>query len=209
MNIRRKLLSLLCAAALVAGLSAPALAAGAGFTDVAASDWFYDDIIAVAEKDLMKGVTATKFDPQGTVTRGTVLTVLWRLEGSPETTVSAVFPDVPAKHWAYTAAAWAKGAGIATGYSNGTFGPGDSVTREQLAVFLWRYAVHKGDPIAEGVIDLYPDGSYINSWAVTGMKHALGAGLMTGTSVGLSPLGIATRSELATILVRLTTPVKG
>lgn len=201
----KKLTSCLCAAALAVSLSVPAL----GYSDVAEADWFYKDIQAATDQGLMGGDAHNMFTPGGLVTRATVLTVLWRLEGSPVTKTAVPFTDIPEKNWAYAPAAWAKEVGIAAGYSGGDFGPGDVVTREQLAVFLYRYAQFKGDDIAEGVVDLYPDAQYINDWALPGMKHALGAGLMKGTSKGLSPLGFATRAELATILVRLTTPVQG
>lgn len=205
MKTRQRVYSALCAVLLALGLSATTL----GYSDVAQETWYYETIQAVTEQGLMQGVTSERFAPEGYVTRATVITTLWRLEGSPDVTVSSVFPDVPGKHWAYTAAAWAKGAGIATGYSDGVFGPEDHVTREQLAVFLYRYAIYKGEPIAEGVVTLYADAQFIHAWALGGVKHALGTGLMTGTSSGLSPLGLATRAELAAILVRLTTPVHG
>ena len=204
MKVKKRLCSGLCAAVLLAGLSVPALA----YADVDEKHWAYDEIQTVTGLELMTGAPGGSFQPEGYVTRATVLTVLWRLEGSPAAEGGA-FPDIPEKHWAHAAAVWAKSAGIATGYSDGTFAPNDDVTREQLAVFLHRYAVYKGEDIAEGVVENYPDAQYIHGWALAGMKHALGAGLMTGTSVGLSPLGCATRAELATILVRLNTPVKG
>ncbi len=201
----RKLLALLCSAALAAGLSVPALS----YSDVAERVWYADDVRTATDQGLMKGVTADRFDPEGTVTRATVLTVLWRLEGSPDVTVERVFPDVPADNWAYTAAAWAKATGIAAGYGDGTLGPGDSVTREQLAMFLYRYARHQGQPIAQGVVDLYDDAAYISAWALPGVKHALGAGLMTGSGGHLSPLGLASRAQLATVLVHLLSPAQG
>lgn len=204
MKCFKKAISVLCAAALVAGLSVPALA----YADVPEKHWAYTDIKAVTEKGLMNGAPNGSFQPDNYVTRATIIATLWRLKESPKVTGTA-FPDISEKYWAYPAIAWANSAGIATGYTDGTFGPEDTVTREQLAVFLYRYALADSTPIAEGVTDLYPDAEYISPWALTGMKHALGAGLMTGTKVGLSPLGYATRAELATILVRLTTPVKG
>lgn len=205
MSIKKRLPALLCSLALTASLAAPALA----YTDVAEGAWYREDIQAVTDQGLMTGVTADRFDPEGTVTRATVITVLWRLEGSPDVTVASLFSDIPERSWAYTAAAWAKAVGVAAGYSDGTFGPGDSVTREQLAVFLYRYAVYKGQPVAQGVVDLYDDASYIHSWALTGMKHALGAGLMTGNGKSLSPLGLASRAQLAAVLVNLLSPAQG
>lgn len=205
MKFRKKFLSVLCAAALVLGLSVPALAYG----DVPEQHWAYEDIQAVTDKGLMNGAPGGAFQPDNYVTRATLLATLWRLKDSPKVTGTA-FPDVSESYWAYGAIAWAKSVGIATGYANGSFGPEDAVTREQLSVFLHRYALAESAPIAEGVVDLYSDAQHISPWALTGMKHALGAGLMTGTNKGtLSPLGYATRAELAKILIRLITPVKG
>lgn len=205
MKRKRPLTVLFCAAALALGL---AVSAGA-YSDVAERAWYYADVQAVTALGLMNGVTKDRFAPGDTVTRATAITVLWRLEGSPTAASDAAFPDLPEGHWATAAAAWAKEAGIATGYSGGKFGPGDSVTREQLATFLYRYDSYKGKEIAEGVTDLYDDAPYISPWALQSVKHALGSGLMTGTSKGLSPLGLASRAELAAILVRLTTTVQG
>lgn len=201
----KKFAAALCAVAMTLGLSAHARA----YSDVPEKAWYYTAVQHVTQKAWMTGVTADRFAPGDTVTRATVITVLWRLEGAPAAAQVVPFADLPEKHWAYAAAAWAREAGIATGYSGGNFGPGDSVTREQLATFLYRYDVYKGREIAEGVIDLYDDASYISSWALQSVKHALGSGLMTGTGKGLSPLGLASRAELATILVRLTTTVQG
>ncbi len=205
MKKRKTFGAIFCAAALTLGLSAPALA----YSDVAERAWYYSAVQSVTQKGLMTGVSADRFAPGDTVTRATVITVLWRLEGSPAAADAVPFPDLPEKNWAYAAAAWAREAGIATGYSSGKFGPTDSVTREQLATFLYRYDVYKGKQIAQGITDLYDDAIYISPWALQSMKHALGSGLMTGTSNGLSPLGLATRAELAAILVRLTTTVQG
>lgn len=206
--MKRKLLAFLCAAALTLGLAGTALAAD--FTDVRPGAWYYDDVQAVSEQGLMNGTTATTFSPDAYVTRATVLAVLYRLEGSPAPKEAASFPDVPEKAWYSSAAAWAKETGISTGYGNGNLGPNDTVTREQLAMFLYRYAQFKNGVIAEGVLDLYPDGDKVSKWAVPGMKHALGLGLMTGNGKGdLSPLGLASRAELAVILKRLMTPAAG
>ncbi len=203
---KKRFRSALCAAALILGLSAPALA----YSDVAEGRWYSANIQKVTAMGLMTGVSADRFAPAATVTRGTAITVLWRLEGSPAPKTAVSFPDLSEGNWAYAAAAWAKEMGIASGYSGGNFGSGDSVTREQLATFLYRYALYKKSEIARGVTDLYQDAPFISRWALTGMQHALGSGLMTGTSAStLSPLGLATRAELASILVRLTTPVEG
>lgn len=206
--MKQTLLSLFCAAALSLGLAGAARAAD--FTDVKPGAWYYEDVQAVADQGLMNGTSATAFSPEASVTRATVLAVLWRLEASPAPLDTAGFPDVPGNAWYAAAVAWAREAGIATGYSNGNLGPGDTVTREQLAMFLYRYAQFKDTVVAEGVLELYPDGDKVSKWAVPGMKHVLGLGLMTGNGKGdLDPLGVASRAELAVILERLMTPASG
>lgn len=209
--MKRKILSLACALCLGVSLAGFAGAAAEhSYTDVPENAWYAEAVRDVSDRGLMTGTTETAFHPNGAVTRATVVAVLWRLEGSPDAWVESMFPDVAEDDWYYTAAAWAKGKGIAAGYGNGDFGPDDKVTREQLAMFLYRYAQYAGEPVAEGVLGLYSDADKVSKWAQDGMRHALGAGLITGTSQGtLNPGGVASRAELAAILVRLTTPVAG
>lgn len=205
--MKRKILSMVCACAL--GLSLTG-AAAAEFTDVGSGSWYEKQVQAVADKGIMTGITDTTFAPDAYVTRATVLTVLWRMEGSPEPAGAEGFPDVKEGSWCDKAVRWAKEVSIAEGYRDGTLGAGDQVTREQLALFLSRYTYYKGEALAEGVLGLYPDGDKVSKWAVDGMKHAVGAGLITGTREGtLSPLGYATRAELAVILDRFLTPAQG
>lgn len=206
--MKRRVLSLICVLALALGMTP--LARAAEYSDVKAGSWYYDAVQTVSDQDLMTGTSKTTFSPDAYVTRATVLTVLWRMEGAPNAVTSSMFSDVAKKDWYYTAAVWAKNLGIAEGYKDGRLGAGDLVTREQLAVFLYRYARYKSDVIAEGRLDLYSDGDRVSKWAVPGMQHALGAGLMTGTTKDtLSPLGYTTRKELAVILQRLMTPAQG
>ena len=207
-RMKRKLLTLVCVCGLTLSLAAGASAAE--FTDVRSGAWYEKQVQAVAEKGIMTGTTATTFAPDAYVTRATVLTVLWRMEGSPEPSGIEGFPDVKEGSWCDKAARWAKEVRIADGYDDGRLGASDQVTREQLALFLSRYTYYKGGALAEGVLSLYPDGDKVSKWAVDGMKHAVGAGLITGTSQNtLSPLGYATRAELAVILDRLMTAAQG
>ena len=186
--MKRRILSALCALSLALCLTPMAWASD--YSDVKDTAWYAEAVQTVTDKGLMNGTNSTSFAPSAYVTRATVITVLWRLEGCCD-----------------QATRWARETQIADGYSDGSFGAGDLVTREQLALFLSRYTYYKGHALAEGVLSLYPDGDKVSKWAVDGMKHAVGAGLITGTSVGtLSPLGYTTRAELAVILVRLMTP---
>lgn len=199
----RKLCALLAALGLTVG-------AAAAFSDVQEGDWHPGAVEYVSEHGLMDGVSGDLFAPDTAVTRGMVVTVLYRLEGAPEVAGPASFPDVGADTWYGGAVAWAQGADVAAGYGSGDFGPNDIVTREQLAVFLQRYAVYKGMEIADGVLGGYRDEESISFWALDGMKHAVGAGLIAGRGGDmLEPGGVASRAELAVILQRLMTPAAG
>lgn len=186
------------------------MGAAAAFSDVSETDWYGDEVEYVFQQGLMSGVSNDSFAPQEPVSRGMVVTVLYRLDGSPSVGGSTSFSDISPGIWYSDAIIWARSAGVAAGYGNDTFGPNDTVTREQLAVFLWRYASYKGMEIANGVLGGYHDAVYISSWALDGMKHAVGAGLVTGKDGGwLDPGGVASRAELAAILQRLMTPAAG
>lgn len=206
--MKRKLCSLLLCLALSAGFAPAALAVD--FSDVPAGAWYAEAVEEVSSGGVMNGTTATTFSPEQYVTRGMVVAVLWRLAGSPAPTAAARFPDM--KDWYYyaDAAAWAEETGVANGLGDGTFAGGNTVTREQLAVFLYRYAQYQGQEIASGVLENYPDQDQISAWAREGVAHAVGAGLITGVDEGsLEPQGAATRAQLAVILQRLMTPAVG
>lgn len=206
--MKQKIGSLLLALGLAAGLMTPAL--GAGFTDVPDGAWYAQAVNKVADGGLMNGTTDTTFDPDAYVTRGMVAAVLWRLSGSPEPEAPSGFSDVQDWYYYADAVAWAQASGVANGLGDGTFGGGGTVTREQLAVFLYRYAQYAGQEIATGVLDLYSDQDQVHDWARAGVAHAVGTGLMTGNDAGeLDPSGPATRAQLAVILQRLMTPAVG
>lgn len=197
----------LCALLIVLCLT---VGAAAAFSDVNENDWYCRDVEYVFQNGYMSGASDEMFAPNDPVTRGTVVTVLYRLEGAPEINGPVSFPDVAAGEWYSDAAAWAGSVGVAAGYDNGAFGPNDIVTREQLAVFLWRYARYKEMEIADGVVGGFNDAGRISSWALEGMKHAVGAGLISGKDGGLlDPPGVSSRAELAVILHRLMTPAAG
>lgn len=197
----------LCALMLVLGL---AVLPAAAFSDVEENAWYREAAEYVSQQELMLGVSGDVFAPELQATRGMVATVLYRMEGHPAVSGTASFPDVTAGAWYADAVAWAEGAGLVTGYDSGAFGPGDIVTREQLAVILMRYAGYRGDEIAEGVLGGFSDAGRISAWALEGVRHAVGAGLLNGVDGGLlNPGGAVTRAELAQVLYRLMIPVAG
>ena len=206
--MKRTLCAWLLALGLAVGTALPASAAA--FSDVASDAWYAQAVGEVSDAGIMNGTTDTTFSPDEQVTRGMVVTVLWRLASSPAAAAATTFPDVEDWYYYAPAVAWAQAAGVATGLGNGTFDGGSIVTREQLSVFLYRYSQYAGDELASGVLDLYNDVDSVQSWALDGMAHAVGAGLITGTDEGnLEPAGPATRAQLAVILQRLMIPAVG
>lgn len=174
---------------------------GLPFTDVQAGAWYADAVKYVFEQGLMSGISAQQFGPDSTVTRGQVVTILWRLAGSP-TVSGKTFTDVSASVWYADAVAWASTNGVVSGYESGLFGPEDQVTREQLAAILYRYALISGKD-TEKTADLsgYTDSVTISTWAPQALKWAVGSGLISGTGANtLSPRGTATRAQIAVIL---------
>ncbi|WP_295582803.1 S-layer homology domain-containing protein, partial [uncultured Oscillibacter sp.] len=178
------------------------------FTDVAEGDWCYDSVRFVFQKGLMMGTAETAFTPGGPVTRGMAATVLYRLAGSPQDGgEGSAFPDVPASAYCADAVRWAASAGLVGGYADGTFRPGDPVTRQALAAMLYRYARHQGWDVSAGeTTDIlrYTDASDAAEWAVPALRWACGAGILTGTADHrLAPRAGATRAQLAAVLTRL------
>ena len=177
--------------------------AGQGFTDVPADSWYADAVQYVTENGLMNGTEETAFGPDETTTRGMIVAILYRMEGEPEAEASD-FTDVNADAYYADAVAWANANGIVTGYGDGLFGPDDTITREQMAAILYRYAQYKGyDVTTTGSLDAYTDAAQISNYALTAMQWANEQGLITGsTSTTLEPQGNAIRAEAATILMR-------
>ena len=171
---------------------------------MASGSWYYDSVAYVYEQGLMGGTGEGRFSPDLTTSRAMIVTILYRLEGSPAVSGGASFADVTAGQWYSDGVAWASANGIVTGYSNGSFGPDDTITREQMAAILYRYARYKGyDLSAQAALDGYADAAQVSAYAADAMKWAVGSGLITGTSgTTLSPAGSATRAQAAVILAR-------
>ena len=175
------------------------------FTDVPTSAWFYDSVRNVYENYIMNGVSPTLFQPNGTMSRAMVATVLWRLEGEPEMDDTSVFTDVPRGQWYTQAITWAYEQGIITGYGGGRFGPQDNVTRQQLAAMLFRYAKTMDlDGGERASLSTYRDQGQVADWAREAFAWAVAKGHINGTSpTTLSPTGTATRAQCAAILTRM------
>ena len=174
------------------------------FRDVAPGAWYEEAVQYVYEAGLMQGTSASAFSPGRTTTRGQIVTILHRLEGSPRAG-RAPFTDVAADSYCAEAVAWAERNAIVRGFGDGTFRPDRPITRQQLAAILLRYMEHRGaDTAGRADLDRYPDSAAVADYAREAMAWAVSAGLIQGRSNGtLDPAGSATRAQTAVILHRL------
>ncbi|MCL2343401.1 MAG: S-layer homology domain-containing protein, partial [Firmicutes bacterium] len=173
------------------------------FTDIT-GHWAYNDIVWAYGIGIVNGVTTTTFSPDTAMNRGMMVTMLYRLAGSPAVTATNPFTDVAAGQYYTTPVIWAAANGIVKGTSATTFSPDTNITREQLASVLYRYAQFKGyDVSAVGDLSVFKDQASVSSDALTAMKWAVGAKLIQGQGGGiLNPKGSATRAQIVTVLHR-------
>lgn len=179
----------------------------ANFLDVDPRAWYHEGIDFAVSSGLFNGVSSNRFGVDSTMTRAMFVTVLWRLQGSPEVEGGKTFTDVPAGTWYADAVAWASSEGIVNGTSETTFSPDAGITREQMAVLMYRYARWMGLNVGGSAsLSGFPDASKVSGYAVEALGWATGNGLITGTTSGnsviLKPQGNATRAQVATILMR-------
>ena len=177
------------------------------FTDVKNTDWCFSEVARVYADGIMGGTSNTTFSPAGTLTRGQVVAMLYRMAGSPAVTANTTgFSDVDNGAYYADAVKWASGKEIVGGYADGTFAPNRAITREQLAAILYRYAKANGADISVGEdtnLLSYKDFQSVGQYAVPALQWAVGSGLIGGTTnATLSPKGTATRAQAAVILVR-------
>ena len=183
-----------------------ALLAASGFADVKAEAACQQDVLFCTDEGLMTGTGRNTFSPDRPMTRAMLVTVLWRMARSPEVTEKAAFTDVASGSYYEAAVAWAAKNEIASGTSATTFEPNKAVTREQLAKFLFSYAVYQGMDavtLSENLIS-FEDHASVSGYAVPAMQWAVGQGLINGTDGKLLPTGTATRCQFAAILNRFT-----
>ena len=186
------------------------------FVDANATAWYHDGVHWALENEVMNGVSPKYFNPNGETTRAMVVTMLWRMEGSPAQAGAAEFADVDGAQWYAQAVRWANANGIVEGYrdANGkgqVFNPNGAVTREQLATMLYRYAQYKKQSAsANAGLGSFNDAASVSDWATGAMQWAVGSGVISGTQKGtrvvvLDPQGSATRAQVATMLMRYST----
>ena len=182
------------------------IAVGPGFDDVARGSWYYYYIRFVKEHDIMQGTGDGNFAPHATLSRAMFATVLWRLAGEPTVSEQLTLLDVPPGRWYSDALAWAYSVGIVRGTGTGRLSPGDNITREQMAVMLFRFA-----EVMEEDIDTpqtlqwtrFNDRDSVSDWAEEAMRWAVHNGLLIGTSsTTLHPQDTAIRAQGATVLRR-------
>lgn len=182
------------------------------FTDISANDWFYESVRYTASAQLFIGTEATVFSPDDAMTREMIVTVLWRLAGSPvvpdENKIN--FRDVSTDSYAYEAIRWASMFNIIEGYGDGTFGYGDPILREQLVTILFRFArsyVGVDVSLTDSTNILgYSDVLQISQGIAQPFQWAVGAKIIYGTSrTTLEPRGMATRAQVAAVFQRFST----
>lgn len=176
------------------------------FTDVVEGKWYYDAVMTAYEKELMNGVTANTFEPLTAMNRAMLVTMLYRLEGSPavEGNVSETFTDCKDTAYYANAVLWAFQNEIVTGRGETTFEPLSNLTRQEMAVILYNYMKYKGaEELAEPELG-YSDADKVASWATAGVAYCTQAELMNGvTDTTFDPAGSANRAMGATVLVRI------
>ena len=181
------------------------------FTDVGSGDWFYEDVLYVYNQGLMEGTGADTFSPDAAVTRGQVVTILWRMAGSPAVNFAMNFSDVTEDTWCAEAIRWAASEGIAKGFADGSFGQDVYVSREQLAAFLYREVQRQGGGFT-GMWYFplnYPDIEELGAFADEAMHWCVMTGVLQGTADGrLAPKATADRAQLSAILHRYLTVEK-
>lgn len=174
------------------------------FVDVKEDDWFYKSVKYVFENGLMLGTSDTTYNPLMLLSRAQFAVILYRINGSPEVEYTAKFADVPDNTWYTNAVLWANAEGVINGYPNGLFGSEDNISREQMALMMYRYANTKGyDTSVKAELSHFPDASKVSGYAQEALEWAVGNGIITGKGTGnLDPLGEASRAECATIIMR-------
>ena len=186
------------------------------YADVPEDLWYSEAVSFVTAQGWMEGTGADRFDPEATVTRGMAVTVLWRMAGSPEEEFQyAIYADLPEELWYAKAASWAYPE-IMVGYPIAqedppvptglflTFEGEQTLTREQLAVVLYRYHNLEQEDAApaEALTELFPDGSLVSPWAKDAVNWCIEQGLLQGDGQKLNPQGQVTRAQLALVLMR-------
>lgn len=213
----KRMLGLLCAVAFVvsalAGMAVPAASAAVSYPDVQEGAWYYDAVQYVSQNGYMTGYQNGKFGPADNLQRQDYVVILARMDGAdlaPYQNSNGGLRDVVIGSYYAPAVAWAVDNGIITGYQNGKFGVGDSITREQVCTILYRYNGAPAVADAAGTLSVFPDAARISTFAVNAVAWAVDNGVVSGMQSGeIAPVASASRAQIATILMRTTADSEG
>lgn len=175
------------------------------FEDVDVEDWYYQDVCKAYEKGWMTGMSETIFAPSRSLNRAQFATILYRMAGKPEISGENGFADVEEGEFYTDAVIWAKSIGVMRGYDDEHFGPADSITREQMATVIYRYAQYqKKDVSADGDLEKFPDGDQVSPFAAEAMRWCTGTGLIQGNGLDktLAPQEEVPRAVCAVVILR-------
>lgn len=173
------------------------------FTDVSENSWMYKGVDYVYQKGIMTGKASDKFDPNGAMTRAEFVTTLYSMQGKPSVNYENKFTDVAKGQWYTNSVMWAYQNSVVSGYANGAFGTSDKITREQLALMLYKYAKDTcgvETTFDKDVLERFADKNKISSWSKEALQWAVTNGVMSGKGENLDPRGNATRAECAAML---------
>ncbi len=170
------------------------------FTDLGENQWYHDYIDYAVEHGLLEGTSPTTMEPNATLTRAQLAQILYNLEGKPQVQGDLDFTDVAEGKWYYAAILWANQEGVVDGMSPDTFAPNEDISRQDLALMLYRYA---GEPTVTGDLDGFKDAGQVGDWAEEAITWAVEEGIIDGmTPTTLEPTGTATRAQAAAMLQR-------
>ena len=171
------------------------------YVDLDHEAWYHPFVDYVIENGLMQGYSSTIFAPCDNLSRAMMVQVLYSLEGRPAVSGEQLYTDVPEGTWFFDAILWASEKGMVVGYGNGNFGPGDPITREQMALIFYRYSQARGYSLTEGSYEHFKDHGDISGYAQQAMRWAVGNGLMAGCADNrLHPRDYTSRVEFAAML---------
>ena len=183
--------------------SAAANSVLASYTDLSPNSWYAQAVEYVLENGIMSGTSQHTFSPNATVTRGMAVQMIYAMAGKPNIG-SHTYEDVRHGDWYYDAVGWATNKQIMYGYQEGRFFPGEPITREQLALVLYNYALlFRYDTRPQADLSTFADGNSVSSWAEEAMIWSVGSGLLSGREGNcLNPGSSATRAEVAQIMMK-------
>ena len=179
---------------------------GYRFEDVTADQWFYEAVEYMASEGYIVGISQTHFGPALDMNRASFVTLLGRLEGIEKVNAETRFTDVPVDSFYSGYVKWADEKNIVNGVSETLFAPANSVTREQMVTFLYRYVVSEGVDVtvtdAEAVLNRFPDAASVSDWAADAFAWAIDRGVINGMDGVLAPQSCSNRAQVAVMLYR-------